>query len=869
VTPDPRQAQQTAFAAGDLVAERFRIVRLLGRGGMGEVYEAEDLVLHREHVALKTLPALTAAEERAIERLKREIALARRVTHPNVCRVFDVDQHRTSSGEPVTFFTMELLRGDTLAARLRQHGPLTATDALPLIRQMAAGLGAAHAVGIVHGDFKTGNVMLVPPAEKGGPERLVVTDFSLAHPAQMGATSDPTMTASPGWGTPAYMAPEQIAAGQITRQTDVYAMGAVVHEMITGRLPFGSHPPPGAALDPRWRSAVHKCLERDPAARFNSAEQFVRALEAPDSEPLPKKRWMVAGLVAAAVAAAVALGLSLSSSLRTAVISRVPALAGAFAPARRSVAFLPFTDAQPDPDSQAFGEGLAIVLTEQLRLASRLQQFDDRLWVLPAAEVIDAGLRTPAGARRRLGVNLIVGGHVARDERRTTLTLDLEDASGEKTTTQGHDAFQASDGGSALVPATMIRLAGLIGMSLTPATARSLAVGWTSLPAAEELYLRGRGYLAHREAMIDPAVDALQRAITIDPEYALAHAALGEAYRQKYLATLDPAFIPRAQASSDRAIALAPSVAYARVVRGLVYASTGQHARGIRELQAALEADPGAVEPRRGLAEAFEEEGAPDKAEEIYRQQVALYPEYWNAHEQLGSYLFRHGRYGEAETSFLNGLQYAPDNARAISNLAALYALTDRYAAAEAELQRGLKLAPDVLTLNNLSFIYVFQGRFAEAVPPMESAVRLPGANSFHWGNLARVYRWANRADQARATYEMAIDLARREISVNPRNALIRANMARLLAETGHPGEALAEMSSTLERASTNMTVVFASALVHELTGNRAAALRALETAARGGHSVAEIRRHPDLTRLREDPRYLKILDLVPKVALQ
>jgi tetratricopeptide (TPR) repeat protein len=567
--------------------------------------------------------------------------------------------------------------------------------------------------------------------------------------------------------------------------------------------------------------------------------------------------------------AAVAVGLWLSPAVKKAIVGRVPGLAGVLTSPRRSVAFLPFAGSSQTPDGQALSEGLAVALTEQLRLASALQHLDDRLWVLPAAEVIDAGLRTAEGVRRRLGADLVVGGRIARAEDRISMTLDLEDASGEKPTTQGRDAFEIPGGRQVLVPATLTRLTALLRVPLTPATRRSLATGSTEMPAAEELYLRGRGYLAHREAVVDQAIDSLKRALTIDAEYALAHAALGEAYRQKYLATRDSAFIPLAQAASDRAITIAPSVAYARAVRGLVYTSTGQHERGIRDLQLALEADPGLVEARRGLAEALEGEGSLDKSEDIYRQQIVQYPQYWNAYEQLGSFQFRHGRYREAEANFLNGLQYAPDNARASSNLAALYALTDRYAAAEAELQRGLKLAPDVLTLNNLSFIYVFQGRFAEAVPPMERAVRLPGASSFHWGNLARVYRWADRADRAKATYEMAIDLARREISVNPRDALIRANLARLLAETGHPVEALAEMSSTLERASTNMTVVFASALVHELVGNRAAALHALETAARGGHSVAEIRRHPDLARLREDPRYLKILDLVPKVTLQ
>src|SRR5205823_6138229 len=328
-------------------------------------------------------------------------------------------------GEAIAFFTMELLHGDTLAGRIRRHGPFPAAEARPLIEQMAAGLGAAHAVGIVHGDFKPANVMLVPPAEgsRAG-ARLVVTDFSLAHPEQMGATSAPTMTASPGWGTPAYMSPEQVAGGPLTPRTDVYALGAVVHEMITGCLPFGSSKPPRGTLLPRWRSAIDTCLERDPEARFATTDAFIRALDAPVAGGSLRRRLKVALFAGAALLVVTALALLAvwqSQRLRTAIAGRSPRLAGVLTPARRSVAFLPlaYSDVAPGSspavptsvsgsggtaeDAQAFGEGLAIVLTEQVRLASGLAHVDDRLWVLPAAEVIDVGPRTPAGAARRLG----------------------------------------------------------------------------------------------------------------------------------------------------------------------------------------------------------------------------------------------------------------------------------------------------------------------------------------------------------------------------------------------------------------------------------------------------------------------------------
>lgn len=857
---------------GELVSGRFRIVSFLGAGGMGEVYEADDLLLHG-HVALKTLPALMADDEAAIERLKREIALARRVTHPNVCRVFDVDQHEASSGGVITFFTMELLKGETLAERLRHRGRMTTSAAYPLVKQMAAALTAAHAAGVVHGDLKPGNVILVPNQDQS--DRAVVTDFGLALRATTDSMATTTMTGgNPGGGTPDYMAPEQIELRRATYATDIYALGTVAYEMITGKLPFEAdapldlalkklrHPPRAlhehvSKLDPRWEAAIHRCLERDANARFKTPEEFSRALDRQTTTST--MRWALAFGAAALVALVVRLFIPVSET-----VLESPTTTATSSVTERSVVLLPFTDVNPTSDNLALGKGLAMVLTDQIRQALRLENVEHRLWFAPAAEAIDAELGTPLDAQRTLGVKVIVTGRLERKNGRTLLTLNLSDAAQAETATTGGQPSAPLPDGEVLLPSVAVRVAEALGVMLVPSTLQALAADGTGIAAAEESYLRGRGHLSGRLAALDSAINELQRAIQLDKRYALAHAALSEAYRLKYIATLDPSFIPRAHASVDEAIALNPSLGYARIIRGLVYHTTGQDERAIREFQLALKAEPWAENALRGLAEAYEVQGDLKSAEEKYQEQIRHYPHYWSAYEQFGSFLFRHARYSEAETNFLNGVQYAPDNVRAINNLAAVYIFTERFAAAEVELERGLRLGrPDFLLYNNLGWVHIFQSHFAEAVAPMEQAVRLPGSNSSHWGNLARVYRWAERRDQSKATYDTAIRRAREETRVNPRNSQSRANLAHLLAETGRRNEALAEIAATLHRAPKDTTVVFKSALVYELAGDRSAALKAVEAAARGGHAIVEIRRHPDLARLRQDPRYLQMMTAV------
>jgi serine/threonine protein kinase len=290
------------LADGELVASRYRIVRLIGTGAVGEVYEAHDETVG-EAVALKTLRAGNAEDNVSIERFRREIQLARRVTHRNVCRTFDVGRHERPDVAPLTFITMELLLGQTLSEALTARGRYHSDEALPLVAQMAAGLGAAHAAGIVHRDFKPANMMLVP--EDGAPAaRVVITDFGLARRYSLDEISI-TVTGE-AVGTPLYMAPEQVVTGQqpITAATDVYALGIVMYEMVTGELPFkGSSitvmaikrfkeaaPAPLLVvpdLDPRWNAAILRCLEKDPAKRFASAADVVTALTADGPPPKP------------------------------------------------------------------------------------------------------------------------------------------------------------------------------------------------------------------------------------------------------------------------------------------------------------------------------------------------------------------------------------------------------------------------------------------------------------------------------------------------------------------------------------------------------------------------------------------------------
>lgn len=302
-------SDERCLAEGEIVSERFEIGRFLGQGGMGQVYEARDLEL-QERIALKTIHREISSDSHVLSRFKREIQLTRRVTHPNVCRTFDLARCTRPSRDfedrkdDITFITMELLEGETLTERLRRAGPIEISIAFQIAKQITEGLSAAHDAGVIHRDLKPSNIVLVSTGEE---IRAVVTDFGLARAVSpvgeaAGLRPSGSFTASGNLiGTLAYMAPEQLQGGTTTRATDIYALGLVLYEMVTGSKPFANDIPFAMAMqrltqkplsprahfpqiDQRWEITILRCLEIDPQKRYQTAREVAASLEG--SKPL-------------------------------------------------------------------------------------------------------------------------------------------------------------------------------------------------------------------------------------------------------------------------------------------------------------------------------------------------------------------------------------------------------------------------------------------------------------------------------------------------------------------------------------------------------------------------------------------------------
>ena len=623
----------STFAAGDVLCSRFRVERFIASGGMGELYAARDLALG-ELVALKTVRPEIALNPRAHQRFLREVQLARKVTHANICRIFDLFQHAatdgaTTSSKPVSFVTMELLNGETLADRLRREGRLTVEQAMPLVRQMAAALSAAHAAGVVHRDFKTGNVMLLD-AESGDAPRVVVTDFGLAY--RVGETggddSAPMTLVGEILGTPGYMAPEQFEGSAITPATDIYAFGAVLYELVTGTLPFaderraagalnrGPGPVPPRELVPglpdRWNDTILRCLARSPHARFATADEVLGALEGSAAS----RRWasrpaaLAAGVVAAIALLAVLL---VSWEARDADSALDPPAAPSPQSMRPSVAVLGFRNLAGRQDTDWLSTALAEMLSAELAAGESLRAIPGetihRMKAdLALADADSYAAETLARIRDSLGSDLVVSGSYVtvggENDAEMRVDVRLQDSRAGETI-----AVITETGRTA----TLFELVSRVGAALRSrigVQSAATATARTSLPSSPEaarLYSEGLTRLRQLDAL--GARELLERAIEADAEFPLAHSALAATW-----ASLG--YDNRALAAAERALALSGELP--RAERLQVDATYREMARAWSEAiaiwQTLVTFFPDDIEHVLRLADAQQRSGAPRDA---------------------------------------------------------------------------------------------------------------------------------------------------------------------------------------------------------------------------------------------------------------
>lgn len=846
----------------------YKILEEIGAGGMGDVYMAEDTKLGR-NVVLKFLPAELSRDAHANRRFMHEARAASALDHPNICTIHEID--KTSDGR--LFICMNHCEGESLRDVLAR-GPTPMNEAVKITVKVAEGLAAAHEAGVVHRDIKPGNI--IATEDRG----VKIIDFGLAKLAGATRVTRSGMTV----GTIAYKSPEQTRAEDVDGRADIWSLGLVLFEMLTGRCAFGAdfdqatvysilnekHPRvtdlrPDVPVE--LEQIVDKCLEKNPADRYQTATELADALDrladqfgwsraSRDSHaPFWSKRR--SRRIAAAITTVVAIAFAAVVFPGWEAISRL--VTGGGVPKEQHLAVLRFVGVGADDSFDAFCDGLVETLTSKL---TQLGQFQGALWVVPASELRRRDIKSVGEAREAFGVSLAVTGSVQRVGAGFRLTVNLVDTKTERQLESDVIDDPMTDA-SVLQDEIVVKLANMLNVELLPETREVITAGGTKVAGAYELYLEGRGYLQRRERAedLDRVITLFDRAVERDSLFALAYAGLGEAYWRKYAEHKDAAFVALAKTNCTRAIEINDLLSPVHITLGIINGGTGHYNEAIGNFQKALELDPASYDAYVELAIVYKKLDWVEEAEETYLKATELRPDYWLAYQELGVFYYGLGRLEEAAEMTLKVIEIVPNRISAYNNLLGMYFVMGDKDRTIEMFERLINIEPSADAYSNMAAIYIYWGRSEEAIPLAKAATELEGRVPMLWGNLGDAYRYTpGYEQQAPESYRQAVALCQEQLSVNPRDAILRAEMACYNAKLGEHAKAVADIEMACAEAHGELQIMVASIVVYELAGRREDALRAVEEIVDAGAWTEQISSDPELVDLRRDGRYQELV---------
>lgn len=824
-----------AFKTGQLIADRFEIIRDIGEGGMGVVYEAFDRKLNRR-IAIKS------AKPGFQPRLSPEIKGALAVSHPNICRVNEIHTAHTSHGD-VDFLTMELLEGETLSSYLRTRGKLPEAEAFEIARQICEGLAEAHRSGVIHRDLKSGNVIFC--RGENDQFRAVITDFGLAGEGTQGGDLG---------GTPRYIAPELWKGEKASRASDIYALGVILYEMVAevrsqDGISTVSHSDANvttatrsdcSVLSPRstfrgmphrWARTISRCLSNAPEDRPNSAAEVLAGLKKPSA------------LKMAMLAAPVLLICSLTIPQ---VYQWVHDLF--FSSPSVRLVVLP---ASALSGTTVVSDG---ALQDAADRISHLKSGQRTVAVIPPAKARELQIQTPEQALRVLH---------ATHALQTTMRRDGSDLLVEGSVVEAQSGTRVRNFASRYSPETAGAIAGALSGEVSTALNLRGNRPENISPSAAAFYDRGLYYLRLDVQNLDEAIQAFQHAAQLDPSSPLPLAGLVEAELGKHEESHAQSDLDSAQHYLQMAESLDPDSARVHLAAGMWSEDAGQYGQAGDQYLRVTDLEPRNIYAFIRLAGVYDKQNMPDKAINTYRHAISLDPTFYDPYEYFGVYYFHRGQYQQAVEQFQKVIDLAPAMYNAYANLGASLENLGRMDEAEKAQQNALKIKETPRALNNMGSLLLIEKRFADALPYLQRAATLTPTDYVVLLNLGDAQRLIGHGKDARSTYRRAIELSLAELAQSPSSGLSRAFFAYLAARLGDHGRAEVEIRQALRLSPGDNTVIRRAILTYEALSMRTQALEVARVAA--PELLENLKTDPDLAGFCQDPRFIQLVDQISR----
>jgi len=862
--------QNVVLQEGDVLGGRYEILALLGEGGMGAVYKAKDREVERV-VALKLIRPELASNPAILARFKQELMTAHQVTHKNVIRIYDL-----SEADGVKFITMEFVEGSDLRQLYRDQGKLQPDEAVDIIRQVCMALDAAHTAGIIHRDLKPQNIM----RDKAG--RILVMDFGLARSVQSeGMTQTGALL-----GTIEYMSPEQAMGKTLDQRSDLFAVGLIFYELLSGKMPFKAETAMASLLMRNQERAVPladidttvpaglsdivgRCLERDLERRYPSAAEIIADLDAwQGKRPVmasivmqaPKQprvipwNWIApAATVLALSALLVVIPWTRHKLFPSQVVGGRAGTVNTSLPALsqgKFVAVMPFRVIGDQASLGLIADGVREAVSTKL-----FEVKDVHLTSPTETAKLDPKAPLPQVAKD-LGVNLIVHGTVQGSTDNLRITVNLENLADD------HHWSQEFTGvaGDVLTLEDQIfaKLIDALEAKTTDKEMAAVTAHPTENIEAYNLYLKGRNALGGTpdQKTIQAGMNFFEGALQKDPGFALAYSGLADANLLMYSQKNDKYWSERAVDAAKKAAQLNDKLPEAHFALGSAYATTGQTVQAIAEDKRGLELSPNSDEAYRRLGNAYKASGQKDEAIRALEKAVQLNPYYWYNQSALGNAYLQFGEMEKAVKAYQQVVQLEPDNPVGFSNLGAAYFTMGKYDESIAAFQKSLQIKPTADTYSNLGTEFFYQKRYPEAISMFEKAVEMSPEDETNAGNLADGYRLAGNTAKAQATYDKAITLAYKELRVNPRDASVTGRMALYYAKNGdvQQGKDFVKRARAIDGS--DAYLIYVSAIVKTIANEPADAVKDLGLALQKGFSVKDASVEPEFAPLLARPDF-------------